>query len=221
MALHKKRDFAKLVGLTTGNLTNYITRGNVIMSEENPGYIDDQHEKNQQFIANRVTFLAKKGDVPEQISAVDPDLGAASVAKEAKNAPKNLPKADLSAQVYTDASRLQREKAEAEIERIRSTTRLNELRIQKQEGELIPNSLIKPIMSQLAMSMMSSYKNGANNFVTEIAHQYGLSLEEQTALRSRIIEMVNQCAKDAVADAKKSAQRISDDFIEKKTPNAA
>jgi hypothetical protein len=41
MALHSKSDFAKLCGLTTGNLTNYIKRNKVLMSGD---FIDDYQD---------------------------------------------------------------------------------------------------------------------------------------------------------------------------------
>ena len=47
MALHSKKDFAIMCGLSTGNLANNITRGKVITTGK---FIDDKIEKNQFFL---------------------------------------------------------------------------------------------------------------------------------------------------------------------------
>jgi len=52
MALHTKKQFAELCGLTLGNLSNYATRGKVIYSGD---YVDDTIEPN-------ISFLTKWGN---------------------------------------------------------------------------------------------------------------------------------------------------------------
>jgi len=190
MPLYTRVEFAKLCGIESGNLSNYIKRGNVVLSGV---FVDDSIAVNRQFMQRRAQRLAKVG-VPEAVSKHD------RVGK-----PK-----------LTDAQNLVDEKTQADIERIRTVTELNQLKIEKQQGENIPTALVMPLVSQFAHSMIGAFKNGMEAMLVEIGHKKKLSNAEMADLRKVLTAIINKSATDGVEDARKGTANIVNEYIEKR-----
>jgi uncharacterized protein YcgL (UPF0745 family) len=190
MPLYTRVEFAKLCGIESGNLSNVIKRGNVVLSGE---FIDDSIAVNRQFMQKRAQLLARKG-VPEAVSKHD------------KVGKPNL----------TDAHNLVDEKTQADIERIRTVTELNRLKIAKQEGENIPTELVMPLVAQFAHSMIGAFKNGMEAMLVEIGHKKKLTNAEMADLRKVLTATINRSAQEGVEDARKATGNIVNEFIEKR-----
>jgi len=190
MPLYTRVEFAKMCGIESGNLSNVIKRGNVVLSGE---FIDDSIAVNRQFMQKRAQLLARKG-VSEKISGQD-----------RYEKPK-----------LTEGQNLIDEKTQADIERIRTVTELNRLKIEKQEGENIPTELVMPLVSQFAHSMIGAFKNGMEAMLVEIGHKKKLTNAEMTDLRKVLTATINRAASDGVEDARKATGNIVNEFIEKR-----
>jgi hypothetical protein len=179
-----------MCGIESGNLSNVIKRGNVVLSGE---FIDDTIAVNRQFMQKRAQILARKG-VSEKISGQD-----------RYEKPK-----------LTEGQNLVDEKTQADIERIRTVTELNRLKIEKQEGENIPTELVMPLVSQFAHSMIGAFKNGMEAMLVEIGHKKKLTNAEMADLRKVLTATINRAASDGVEDARKATGNIVNEFIEKR-----
>lgn len=224
MALISKSEFARQAALTVSNLGNYIKRGKVFESEEFPGYIDSDLEANYVWLEQRRTKLAQKGKLPPEKPGVDaekPNENAKTAAPAQEKSADKPAKKKQPLRAAKELLELDEKKKRAEIERIESTTRLNELRIQKQEGELIPFSLIQPIMVQLMRSVTSAFKQGGENLIIEFTHRHSLTAAQQAELRKALKEIINLAVDEAVDDAKTTSERISEEFKLTKSPAAA
>ena len=224
MGLISKQAFADQAALTVSNLGNYIRRGNVIESPDFPGYIDSDIAENQTWMQKRLVLLAKKGlEKPEKPleSAEIPQKQAEKPAIQQKKSQEPAEKAGKPDKIASKLLGLEEQKKTAEIERIISATKLNHLRIQKQEGELIPFGLLKPIISQLVLSLVSSFKNGGENLITEFCHRHALDAAAQAALRKSLKNIINQAVDEGVDNARMSAERIGEEFLLTKSDTAA
>jgi hypothetical protein len=190
MPLFTRVEFAKMCGLESGNLSNFIKRGNVVLSGD---FIDDTIAVNRQFVQRRAQLQARKG-------ASGRDSG------HGKHEPPEL----------TGGQNLIDEKTQADIERIRTVTELNRLKIEKQEGENIPTELVMPLVSQFAHSMIGAFKNGMEAMLVEIGHKKKLTNAEMADLRKVLTATINRAASDGVEDARKATGNIVNEFIEKR-----
>jgi hypothetical protein len=189
MAKIHKREIKKLYGLSDAYITVYVKRGNLVVDKD--GYVDDEHPVNVAFMAKRVgkTKPSKQH-------------GTATPAKAEKLLVEKIALVD--------------EKTQADIERIRTVTELNRLKIEKQEGENIPTELVMPLVSQFAHSMIGAFKNGMEAMLVEIGHKKKLTNAEMADLRKVLTATINRAASDGVEDARKATGNIVNEFIEKR-----
>lgn len=210
MAYLTKQEFAQKCGLTVSNLGNYIKRDKVKLSGE---FVDDTLQINRDFLARRKELLKKKQAKKVKKSSangnglpnfVEPD------APEPDTTPPNIDDDDEDEDDLETADKdgLYEQKMRAEIKRIKSVEELNRLKIQKQQGELIPSDLVKPLLSQLSLSISSGFKNAAEILITEISHKKKLTLEETADLRKRLINVTNDAVREGVLEAKRGASLI-------------
>ena len=218
MSFHPRKQFADMTGLTPGNLSNYITRGKVILSGD---FIDDTIPVNIEFIKRRKELMLNKKTKrkpPAKTKTQKPDnpskpnIQAPAVNLEAVD----IPGADDFKDVGEDPS-LQTQKTEADIERIKTVTELNRMRIAKQEGELLPTELMLPIIKQMAIGLTSAFKNAAETLIIEISHKKKLTADESADLRKRLTYVINSSVNDGVDEAKMNTDRIVTDFSKSRT----
>lgn len=199
MALHSKREFAAMCGLTTGNLTNYINRGHVIASGD---YVDDSIDVNRNFFIKRTKV--NPGLVEGEIK--NPEYNT-----EAPNVQEPLDK--LSKQEFAN---LQAKKLLAEIAQKEATTALNRVKLDKINGILMPTELVKIAFIQHNKSLLTELKNACDNIVTLFAKKRDLSSQEIAELRGEIIQALNEGMVKSAEMSKKNINNIVAEYSETK-----
>jgi len=204
MAFYKQIEFAELIGKSRGWLSVYINRGNLILSGD---FIDDKIEKNKKFLDK---WLAKKNEVnsapkkkpikknpgPKISEPVEVKLKAPNIS-EPIEVPIESPEDDLD-----------RQKKIAEIRFKNSQIEKNDLQSAKLRGESIPTNMVSGVVSTLGRSFQSSYKNGAEALLLEIAHKAKLSAAMEASFKGKLIELINKAHADAIQEAKTTIETI-------------
>jgi hypothetical protein len=115
-----------------------------------------------------------------------------------------------------NAGNLVEEKTKAEIERIKTATILNELKIEKQKGETIPTEMVAPVVNQLAQELMSEFLATIEKIIVDIGHIKKLNNAEMADIRRQVKSSVNMANERAIKAAKKSTEMIVDEYIDKR-----
>lgn len=193
MALYTKEEVREMCGVSRNYLNQYISRGSVIMSDN---MIDDSIAENRQFIEAR-----KKKGVDEK--------------KEKPPPPKfeDIPLADEEKEQFKDLSL--RKKIADTVKTEKQVHEL-ELKIAKLQGEAVPIDLVKNVISQLSKSVISSFKDGADALLTEIAHSKKMTNAEHARLRGVLVDIVNGSMNNAIVTAKKDIGKLASEYSIKK-----
>lgn len=232
MPNYTKKDFARLCDLTTGNLSNYIARKNVIAEGE---FIDtDKYPQNEHFLAKR---LQKQATKPKENNAatapqtVDMEVSGIDVAPivdtpkgrkgkkksvDAAIPPQVLPQMVLTPDPLKEERReksnarfdVETEKKKAEIDRIRRQTQAEEMKMERQLGKYMPTELVKSLLGQHFRSMLMAMKNNVDTFIIEFGRKKKMPQDEIAYLRGQIIKMLNKIIVDADAESRKVVTNI-------------
>lgn len=204
MALHTKKDFATLCGLKTKDLSVYIKRKKVIVEGD---FIDDKNNFNADFLlkfSSREKKIVEIVTEPVKIVLPVVEITEKNEKKPAKSRDK------------LSAYELEREQKIWEIEKKEVDTRIALLKEAKMMGDSIPVDLVKGVVSQLSKAMISSFKDGADNFLIEISKRKGLSGTETAELHGALINIINQSSTNAIIESKKSIKSIVNEYSTKR-----
>lgn len=201
MALYKKADFAKLCGLTTGNLTNYITRKQVIMVD---GLIDDQESKNKLFLEKRK---------PRENTTETSNPPASSSEGHVSETKKKGKKVETSDNTWAEL-----EKKKLELEILKKTEEVEKLKNQnaKQQGDVIPYALIPPLFEQQARSFATNFRNGLELMLTKVQKMADLDRDQMAKLKTEQLEIINISINNSFDDMQKVVDKIAADFSQNK-----
>lgn len=205
MALHTKKEFAAMCGLTTGNLSNYAMRkpAKVIYSGD---YVDDSIEPNKSFLAKRIAVkgtvekIEKKQEGIEQKPIKIPNIQLATIQKPDE---PNVKPAKTGSK-----GTLYEVKTEAEIEKIKVDTRLKVLQEQFKKGQNMPTDAAKVMIAQLGKAYISKFNSAADNLLMEIAKTKDMTRTEMALMRNRLAEIVNEASVSSVEEAKKYMRAV-------------
>jgi hypothetical protein len=227
MALHLKKDFAKMCGLTTGNLTVYITRKKVIASGD---YIDDSILTNQEFLVKRrnAPHFKSEGPVfnPPKLRAIKPDTTLPEVPNVVNDDEEDevsdddfeklLKQSDNLGELFKVTTDLEKKKTIVEIQKKRKEISLLTIREEKFKGILIPTDLIRTLIQQHSRSTATEFKNSIDSILTKISKKKDLSVTEQAELRGELLDVINKTVDKSVDLTEKLLGRIVNEFIEKR-----
>lgn len=215
MALYTKSQLAKLLGKQISWVSTYASekRKKIIMRGD---FIDDQIPQNAEFIEK---WLAKKvekdkeaeNESPHVPQPKTPNYTPPEVPENWEEIPDDLDSASNKT--------LDRVGKIIEIKRKQAVITLSELKAAKLRGESIPTSLVMDVFTMLGQQLQTSYKDGATNFIMEIAHKAKLDPEIVAELRSGLIKMINTSHHNAITQTKQqikaaisdNAQSIADE----------
>lgn len=198
MALQSKKEFAALCGIKSGDLSNYIKRGHVIAAGE---YIDDKNELNALFLKKREA---------KAVSVKEPKIKAEKVAKSAP---------ELSEEDKREQNSLmesERQKRNLSVRSQENTIRLQEMEIQKKQGELIPTKSIRGLIIQHSESMKTAYAGISDNLIEIMAQKKQFTAVEIADLRAQNLRLINQAIDEGIAVSKEKLAFIVEDYSEKK-----
>jgi len=218
MALFTKTQFAEICGKSQAHVSMAIKRKQIELLGD---FIDDQVFKNA--VLKR-KWQEAAGLSPEGTS-INPGIVANIVTKKTKKQPKIKPEAksitkpargqaskdnDPAAEVDSEgnAFTLDGQKKLAEIEYKQAQIRKLKIQEDTLRGLNIPTALVVNIISQLGHSLMSNYKNSANQLFMELSHKAKLPIEIQSEFKGRLVETINKFHLSAIDEAKKNIKKI-------------
>ncbi len=219
--IYKRSHFAKLCGLTTGNLSNYINRGLVLVKEDQT--IDTDEFLNEDFLKSRQEKLKEKykesGETPPEILE-KPKKSTKKKAKKKKsetweieNIQSPEPKQDNSTEAYES---LDRRLKKQELLKKEAETRLLNMKEEKLKGEHIPTELVRSIILQQSQSFITAFKNSIEDFITLSAKKSNMNVNEIAEARGKITKMINESANKAIVIAKKGVANIVNEYSVKR-----
>lgn len=203
MPLLRKEDFASLCGLQIKHVSTYIKRSKIVQMPN--GLFDTDDAINKAFIDSRkgketesdlINRLKKHYNVPD---AEEDD--AEDTVTESGTPPLHRSTALL--------KHLDTIKRKEEITKLR-------IDIEKKRGEVVPSSLITPVLLQHNKSLSSSFKDAADELIREFAKRKDLSGSEVADIRGRLIDIINSAMKAATSMSVKSIEHIINDFSDKR-----
>jgi hypothetical protein len=204
-----KAEFASLCGLSTSNITTYISRGKIVMTDE---LIDDSISQNGGFLEKRREALKK------EVHEVDE-----TVSTETKEVKTDKPKAAKVKELKTDGDiegsgyhQLEKKKKALDIQKITEEIEILKVKKDKLHGIVIPTELVKMVMSQFSASISTSFKNGAENWLIEISKTAGLNRTQVAEARGKLIKVINNAVNEAVDASKKMVAQIQAEHTEKR-----
>lgn len=212
MPLYTRAKFAELCGCTTGNLTNYIKRGKVVLSGD---YVDDDYPLNRDFLEHRrgktLAKSNKKDTVKPKIKApVPPDPDPIGNIIPPDDDDDDLQEGDQSTGTLIKA------KLKAEILKKHREIALLKLREDKLNGEIIPIDVIKDLFAQHNKSIAVQVKNTIENIITMFAKTANLNVNQIAELRGRALQEINTGVDKAIYETRKSLKKIRDMHSQKK-----
>ncbi len=202
MALHLKSDFAKICGLTTGNLTNYIKRNKVVLSGD---YVDDTVHCNSDFLLKRFDFVKEKPVVEKKVN--EPNVSSPEI---------KIPKPGKISTPDDSVYGVEKQLRVQELEKKTVETRLLELKEKKLQGELIPTELVKAVFAQQTQSFITSFNNSIQDMLTLFSKKHTLNTNEISEMRGGIACIINESVDKAVDLTEKNIRNIVNEFTIKR-----
>lgn len=222
MACYSKKEFAEKCGLETKNLAVYIKRGKVIVTKKgDEEVIDAALQENKAFLAQRKgkqteaqlvreiqrRLPAEQGvPVPADVNPAGAhDLGADQDHDE-----------DESPDYIMSIAQATKQKLHWEARKKQRETSLLQLKEQKMKGEVIPYQVITPLFLQHNQSMITEFKNAAEEIVRMMAKRTGMSNADQSEMKGDIIRSINAAMGKATEATIKGIESIVNEFVQKK-----
>jgi len=207
MALHTKKDFAKLCGMKTGNLTNYIKRGKVVQESEPPFLIDDTNRINLEFLQNRADYLERKSQSGETIPAIESEIDE-STSQSLGGSQDKRPLTEAEHKSNQAIATIERQKKKADLQKKIIDTKKAQLEFKILQGQHVPVELIRDTLTELGKSLLTSYKDSADSFITEVSHRHKMPAPVVAELRGKLVSLINEAHHKAVSTAQRKVAAI-------------
>lgn len=201
MALHTRKQFYELCGITKAHLNVYIGRKKVILSGE---FIDDAEPQNADFLKK---CLEKKQALQKQ----PPQIEAPTT--QAHHSIEQQPEKPTGNKGILE---LERALKEADLAKKQVDTQIALLKEEKLRGIVIPTDIVKVIFAQHFKSVTSSFHQAADNLIVNISKKKELNREEVAQIRGELIEIINIAVNNSVDESKKSIVNIVAEYSERK-----
>lgn len=232
MNLITYKEYAAKCRITTGNLSNYVKRGKVVVSES--GLIDIDFAKNSEFIRVRNKKAAKKAAKKAPVHAAVVDSQTKASKKTATKQPKATPKAAAKpiksapsapkepvkpqkkvvhvSKEAQDAYKIELEKERLELEKLREANRYAKIKADKAEGLVIPVDPVKVMVATHLKNLDIEYRDILENLLGELAPEFKISPQRVVKIRESIIKSLNKAKEKAAARTKKDLGNIVKEY---------
>jgi hypothetical protein len=192
---HTKQAFATICEMTTGNLSNYIARGNVIADGQE---IDITHPTNAAFLEKRLKKLGK--------------LNPNEPRKEPTQSSEEMIKLTIDA--GTSLTEITRKKKIADLEKVVNETELLVLKKQKIQGEMVPTDMMFEVTKRLGNHLIYAYRDAWEGFLITMSATHRFSGEDLARYRGKMVELINQAHSLGVNNALKEIDNIANEIKE-------
>jgi hypothetical protein len=181
-----KNELAKHIGVKGAYIHQYCSLGKIHTNDD--GFIDTANPINVSWINS---YIEKKS-----LKEPKPTVETVSVKKdEVKHVLKKIDTVQVDAPTEYG---LDAQKKKAEIIRIEATTQKVLLETAKLRGENIPTLAVKNLISLFSKSIISAYRDASEQLIMEFAHRKKLNIIEETELRGKLTEIINETHQNAI-----------------------
>lgn len=191
MALRSKSDFAKLCGVNSGDLSNYIKRKKVKVRKDLR--IDDTNPVNRLFLKN---ILAKR------------KVKAQPVIETPLNEEEESTKDELVEILKT--------KGDLDLQQRRNNIILQTIDIQKKQGEVIPTPAVRSLILHHSESIKTAYAEASDNLLIIIAQKAQLSSTDLADVRVKFLKLINKAIDTSIETSKKTLHTIVKEYSTKR-----
>jgi hypothetical protein len=226
MALHEKKDWAKLAGMpvstpaevkrSCSTIATYITRGKLIASGK---YIDDQLPENRDWLLKRIGSAAPIIDKTTAINYEDEIKKTVSEKIDRQLPEKNNrkePKVKDPNRSATNGFLLDLELKQKDIEKRTEEVEILKIKKDKMRGQYIEYDIVLSLMVNHSESIKSVWEASFDDFITKFAAMNSLTREQLTELKREFIKTANTATERFVSNSKKVLRKISNQLSEEK-----
>ena len=197
MALHTKKQFSELCGLTTKLLSTYAGRGKVVYSGD---YVDDTIQTNIDFLKkHRDKVDGRAAESVPDIPVTTKELTTLNVSEpkyKAPKAPKTSEPKEKSGGVYE----LSQDKIQLQIENLELKNRELEQKLNIRDGLSIPKEPVLIAFKYLTKNISTSVKNDVENLITR--YEKCFTSQQFADIRKGIVKAINHANGVAVEQCK-------------------
>jgi hypothetical protein len=227
MALHTKKEFAKLCGLTTGNLSNYEGRRKIMYSGD---YVDDSIEPNISFLQKRQLLLKNmpaemREEVAEQSEREEIKTSkvkeSATRKKEYSKPVDNyrppIPNTTQSG-FQMDGSLLALEKEKLVLQ---NQKLVEEVQLAKKKNEKIAEEsvLVEHVRALIIIQSESgkiAWENAVEDLLVTMTREFQLPREKVAIVKGEVNDIINNALNRAAAESHKTLKRLQSDYANKR-----
>jgi hypothetical protein len=213
MGRHTRGEFAQLCGLSSGNLSNYIKRGKVIVDGE---YIDDNVFENREFLSKRQGFKEKnpgtsKPQKPKKVKSTTHDAeDSGDIFQDLDNfSPDD---SDDSEDILSGSESLNNKRMKVDIKKKTEEAEILKLKKERIKGEIVPVDLMKNLFSMHTQSIVTAQKDGIEELLISLSVEARLSGEQLARLRRKMVDILNNSVDKAIIITQKNMQAVVGEF---------
>lgn len=203
--IYSKSEFAKLCGMRTSNLTNYVKRGKVVLNGNDE--VDDGLEINRDFLSRHQSKQEiKQPDPPQEtrLRMIRPDPGAEDLPETDDLEDEEQDEVDEKASGYA----LSKKKLLVDIEEKKRKIALLKLREEKIRGEVVPVDIITNVFRAHTQSIVTAQKDGIEELLINLSVEARLKGEQLARLRGKMVDILNKAVDKAAYTSQKNLKTI-------------
>ena len=202
------RDLARALDLKSQATVNMAVKRGHLIADENK-LIDTDSAQNKVWIEN---LVAKGYEFDLNRINIKPEPKPTKPVTKPKTTRKK--KQDVNEITVSDVRELEIKKKKAEIKRTESATKLNELRIEKQEGKLIPYSESEFLLTYIVEKIRSTSIQEIDSISNIYKERFDISHLEYIEIKKDLTDIIDGIIKDSVDEMKSGLKRIQEKYQE-------
>lgn len=215
-------DFAKHCGIESRQLSIYISRKKVLISEND--MIDISNETNNAFYEKRKHKSKFKSNLPTvELKKVAPKKVAPKkeiappiesvdefekIAESDSEEIGNSSSSDIDDEIQESHADLEKRKVYLGNKLLEERIEIERVKKDKLHGLVVPTQLVSVVFTQHSKNIASEFKNGADDWIIRIEKKLNLSREEVASLRGGLVDVINKSVKKSVETSKKQIYSI-------------
>lgn len=215
-------DFAKHCGIESRQLSIYIKRNKVLVSDGD--MIDISNDTNNAFYEKRkhksslpkglptvelkkvpTKKVAQKKEIAHPIESVDEfEKIAESDSEEIGNSSSS----DIDDEIQESHADLEKRKVYLGNKLLEERIEIERVKKDKLHGLVVPTQLVSVVFTQHSKNIASEFKNGADDWIIRIEKKLDLSRDDVAKLRGELVDVINKSVKKSVETSKKQIYSI-------------
>lgn len=214
-------DFAKHCGIESRQLSIYIKRNKVLVSENE--MIDISNETNNAFYEKRKhkskletelpavklnRVVTKKTAPKKEVIQTTETVDEFSDIAENDDAVNDIIGSISGDDIVESQAELEKRKVYLGNKLLEERIEIERVKKDKLHGLVVPTQLVSVVFTQHSKNIASEFKNGADDWIIRIEKKLDLSREEVASLRGGLVDVINKSVKKSVETSKKQIYSI-------------